>query len=222
MNTIEEHAKKLAHLGLRLWMMAFHRFEPRGRIRLDRPSLIVANHASHLDIAAIFCALPLDQVTNVRTAAAKDVIFELPPVPLALVKFLFNVFPFERKSGSGGSLDACEQHLRDGRHVVIFPEGRRSPDGAFLGFTPGFAKVAYRTGAPVVALRLEGTERALKRGTVVPVSYPVETIAAEPIETTSMREVPYEQRREAYAALVDEAERRVGTVMAERGAACEY
>ena len=82
-------------------MMAWHRFEPRGRVKLDRPSLIVANHASHLDIAAIFCALPFDELMKVRTAAAKDVVFALPPAPLTILKFLFAVFPFERKNGSG-------------------------------------------------------------------------------------------------------------------------
>src|SRR5687767_15188570 len=35
--------------------------------------------------------------------------------------------------------------LRDGYHLAIFPEGRRSQDGSFLGFTPGFAKIAYQT-----------------------------------------------------------------------------
>jgi long-chain acyl-CoA synthetase len=214
MSRIERWTRQLAHLGLRLWMMAFHHFEPRGRLRLDRPSLIVANHASHLDIAAIFCALPFDQVTRVRTAAAKDVIFAWPAIPLALVKLLFNVFPFERKAGSTGSLEACEAHLRAGYHVVIFPEGRRSADGSFLGFTPGFAKVAYRTGAPIVALRIEGTERALHREALFPVVYPIETAAAEPIDPVPLRAIPHERRREAYAAIVKEAELRMLTACA--------
>jgi long-chain acyl-CoA synthetase len=202
-------ARKMAHLGLRLWMMMWHRFEPRGRVKLDRPSLIVANHASHLDIAAIFCALPFDELMKVRTAAAKDVIFALPPAPLELLKFLFGVFPFERKNGSTESLERCERYLRAGYHVVIFPEGRRSPDGAFLGFTPGFAKVAYRTGVPIVPMRLVGTERALKRGTSIPIVYPVESFAGEPIETAGLTKVPEERRREAYAAIVSEAEKRI-------------
>ena len=120
-------ARKMAHLGLRLWMMAWHRFEPRGRVKLDRPSLIVANHASHLDIAAIFCALPFDELMKVRTAAAKDVIFALPPAPLTILKFLFGVFPFERKNGSGESLERCERYLKAGFHVGAAVARRRVP-----------------------------------------------------------------------------------------------
>lgn len=212
----------MAHLGLRLWMLVFHRFTRRGRVTLDRPSLIVANHASHLDIAAIFCSLPLAEVVRVRTAAAKDVIFQLPRWPLGLVKFLFNVFPFERKGRSTESLERCERYLRAGYHVVIFPEGRRSPDGGFLGFTPGFAKVACRTGAPVVPLRIRGAERALPRGASLPVSYPVSTEAREPIAVEPLRRADVSERREAYAAIVAQAEERVAGGRRPSEPACDY
>lgn len=198
--------KKLAHLCLRLWLAVFNRFRA-GPIRLDRPSLIVANHASHIDIAAIFSALPLDEIPRLRVAAARDAIFTQPGPIVCLIRFLFNAFPFERKEKSTESLDRCAEYLRRGYHVVIFPEGRRSQDGSFLGFTPGFASVAYKTGAPVVPVRIEGSARALKRGSLVPLSYRLILKAGVPIEADMS--VPWEDRQRAYQELVRKTEEAV-------------
>ena len=94
--------------------------------------------------------------------------------------------------------------LRQGYHLAIFPEGRRSQDGSFLGFTPGFAKIAYQTGAPVVPVRIDGAHQALPRGTTYLQHRPMEVTFHEPVEADT--NVPFEERREAYAKLVKEAE----------------
>jgi 1-acyl-sn-glycerol-3-phosphate acyltransferase len=200
--------QKLAHLGLRVLLRLHCGFRVRRSLpRLDRPSLLIANHASHLDIAAIFCALPISEVSRVRTAAARDAIYALPGPAVAVVEFLFNTYPFERK-GSTSSLETGAQAIREGWHLAIFPEGRRSPDGAFLGLTPGFAKIAYETGAPVVAMRIDGAHRALPRGKHVLQRLPVEVEFRERLEAD--RVVPYERRREAYALLMAQAAKAVG------------
>lgn len=193
----------MAHLALRIFLRVYCRYRVKGKARLDGPSLLVANHASHIDIAAIFAALPISEVTRVRTAAARDHVYALPWPALVAVEFLFNTFPFERK-GSTESLDRCAEFIEQGWHVAIFPEGRRSPDGAFLGFTPGFAKVAYRTGAAVVPLRIEGAHRVLPRGTAVVKRLPMEAEFRAPLRADTT--VPFEERRTAYARLVREAE----------------
>jgi len=211
-----EWAQKMAHVLLRLWMTAYNRLRAP-RLRLGRPSLIVANHASHMDIAAIFASIPLSEIPRVRTAAAKDHIFALPAPLLAIVKFLFNVFPFERKERSTRSLERCANYLRRGYHVVIFPEGRRSPDGGFLGFTPGFASGAVRTGAPVVPVRLDGTHRALPRGAMVPVAYP---LTVSPREAIAARAVAPGERRREYGRLVDEANASIGRPAAREASDC--
>ena len=201
--SVKHGLQKMAHLGLRVLLRLHCGFRVRrAPPRLERPSLLVANHASHLDIAAIFCALPISEVVRVRTAAAKDVIYALPCPAVAALEFLFNTYPFERK-GSTSSLEAGAQSLRDGWHLAIFPEGRRSPDGAFLGFTPGFAKIAYETGAPVVALRIDGAHRTLPRGKHILQRLPVEVEFRELLEAD--RSLPPDRRREAYARLMSEA-----------------
>jgi 1-acyl-sn-glycerol-3-phosphate acyltransferase len=199
---IKPGLQKLAHLGLRVFLKLHCGFRVRGKLRLDRPSILVANHASHIDIAAIFAALPLDEVGRVRTAAARDTIYAMPRPVVALVEFLFNTYPFERKNGSSDSLARGADCLRQGYHLAIFPEGRRD-DGRFLGFTPGFAKIAYETGAPVVPISIENAHRALPRGQRVVQRVPMRVTFHAPLRADAS--FPHADRRAAYARLVTEA-----------------
>jgi 1-acyl-sn-glycerol-3-phosphate acyltransferase len=47
--------------------------------------------------------------------------------------------------------------LREGRALGIFPEGTRSPDGTLYKFRTGVARLALRSGAPVIPVGLVGT-----------------------------------------------------------------
>lgn len=201
---LKEGLQKMAHLGLRVFLRLHCGYRVRGRAQIEEPSLLVANHASHIDIAAIFAALPIGEVARVRTAAARDTIYGYPLPVVRAIEFLFNTYPFERKSGSTESLERGAEILRQGFHLAIFPEGRRSPDGAFLGFTPGFARIAYQTGAPVVPIRILGAHRALPRNSFVVQRLPIAVEFRDPVRAD--RAVPWERSREAYARLVRETE----------------
>jgi 1-acyl-sn-glycerol-3-phosphate acyltransferase len=54
--------------------------------------------------------------------------------------------------------------LRDGRLVIVFPEGTRSGDGSIGEFRPGAFYLAQKSGAPVVPVYLDGGYRAIPKG----------------------------------------------------------
>ncbi|MGH8859916.1 MAG: lysophospholipid acyltransferase family protein [Jatrophihabitantaceae bacterium] len=54
--------------------------------------------------------------------------------------------------------------LREGRALGIFPEGTRSPDGRMYRFRTGVARVALRSGAPVIPVGLVGTREVQPPG----------------------------------------------------------
>jgi long-chain acyl-CoA synthetase len=80
----------------------------------------------------------------------------------ALVVALFNVFPLPKRGGFRRSFAFAGESVDRGYSVLVFPEGRRSPDGRLLPFMAGAGLLATRLGVPVVPLHLGGLGR-LKR-----------------------------------------------------------
>jgi 1-acyl-sn-glycerol-3-phosphate acyltransferase len=75
------------------------------------------------------------------------------------------------RSGGRAALDAldtCAAVLERGDVFAIHPEGTRSPDGRLYRGRTGVARLAMRTGAPVVPVAIKGTDRIQPRGQVVP------------------------------------------------------
>src|SRR5262249_19239810 len=66
---------------------------------------------------------------------------------------------------AGAAVDVCVQLLAQGRAFGIYPEGTRSPDGRLYKFRTGVARIALRSGAPVVPVGLVGTQRVQRPGT---------------------------------------------------------
>jgi 1-acyl-sn-glycerol-3-phosphate acyltransferase len=56
--------------------------------------------------------------------------------------------------------------LSGGRALGIFPEGTRSPDGRLYRFRTGVARLALRSGAPVVPVGIVGTREVQPPGSV--------------------------------------------------------
>jgi 1-acyl-sn-glycerol-3-phosphate acyltransferase len=122
-------------------------------------AVLVANHQSIVDIPMLLSAFP----RPVRFLAKR----ELGEIPL-----------FGKAMAAAGNLfidrddprDAVRMlrdvgaRLRDGRLVVVFPEGTRSGDGSIGEFRPGAFYLAQKSGAPVVPVFLDGGYRAIPKG----------------------------------------------------------
>jgi 1-acyl-sn-glycerol-3-phosphate acyltransferase len=109
----------------------------------EGPKILAANHPTTTDPLYILTLLP-EPVSVLITAAS----FDVPGVGAYLRAT--GHMPAVRSSG-GATVDAMVRQVEAGRSVTIFPEGTLSPlAGGFHWPHSGVARVALRTGAPVI------------------------------------------------------------------------
>ncbi len=127
----------------------------------DQPTVLVLNHNSHLDTAALLTALPPSLRARTVVAAAADYFFA-SWWKAAGTALAFGTVPIERRGGAPSQTPA--RLLREGWNVVVFPEGTRSPDGWTGRFRLGAAQLALDAGAPLVPVAVRGSWAAMPRG----------------------------------------------------------
>ncbi|MCX8106258.1 MAG: 1-acyl-sn-glycerol-3-phosphate acyltransferase, partial [Ignavibacterium album] len=66
------------------------------------------------------------------------------------------------------SLQKLAEVLRNGRNLIIFPEGTRSFNGEPGEFKKTFAILSRELNVPVVPVAIEGAHKALPRGKIIP------------------------------------------------------
>jgi 1-acyl-sn-glycerol-3-phosphate acyltransferase len=166
-------ARRYEKTGFWVWVTAvfFYPIAAMGRMRttgvenLHREGglLLVMNHVSHLDpvVDAVF----VHRNGRVPRFLAKESLFRMP-----FFKYLISgagSIPVYRGSASaGGSLVAAQEALRDGKLVVIYPEGTitKDPTGWPMRSRTGVARLAVEClehGIPVVTAARWGTREIL-------------------------------------------------------------
>lgn len=119
------------------------------------PCILVFNHLSNLDPHLLFTLMP--RADAVGLVAAE---YRTRPLVRWLVEACGGLW-LHRGKADRATLRRALVLLEGGALVGLAPEGRRSPDGRLGAGRPGAAFLALRSGAPVLPVALEGTERAL-------------------------------------------------------------
>ncbi len=178
-------ARAVRRVSLLTWILPLARIFAWIRVEglehlkgLEGPVIFAANHQSHMDTPAILAALPGRWRYRVAPAMAKE-FFTAHFHPAGhgrrerltnglnygLAALFFNAFPLpQREAGTRQTLRYVGELLSGGCSVLIFPEGRRNPEGALGGFQPGVGMMAARLGVPVVPVRLIGVDGVLGQG----------------------------------------------------------
>jgi 1-acyl-sn-glycerol-3-phosphate acyltransferase len=149
-------------------------------LHLDRPAIIACNHVSHADIQLILYALPDAVRDRTVVAAAADYWYQRPWSG-RVVSVWLNTFPFTRTGAAHEVLHQASMLLRSGWHLVLFPEGTRSRDGAMQPFQRGVGHLALETGVPVVPMQLSGTHRIMPKGQPIPLPAPASIRIGKPL-----------------------------------------
>jgi long-chain acyl-CoA synthetase len=128
----------------------------------NRNFLVVANHASHLDMGLVRVALG-EQGDRLVALAARDYFFN-SPLKRAYFENFTNLIPMDRSGSLRESLRLAGESLTQGFNLLIFPEGTRSPNGELMEFKPTTGYLALGFGVDILPVYLHGTYDALPKG----------------------------------------------------------
>jgi long-chain acyl-CoA synthetase len=132
----------------------------------DGAFLVAANHNSHLDVGLVKIALG-EEGKKLASLAARDYFFDNPWKRAWFGNFT-NLVPIERRGSLKESLQTAVRTLEYGYHLLIFPEGTRSPDGKLQEFKPAIAYLSFAAGVDILPVYLEGTHEAMPKGSFAP------------------------------------------------------
>ena len=115
------------------------------------PALVVINHLGDPDAVLAMAALP-DFPEVIGKIELRDILV------LRLVMDMLGIIWVHRGQSDRRALSAALEAFRQGRRVIIAPEGRESVSGALEAGTEGAAFLALRGGVPVVPVTITGSE----------------------------------------------------------------
>jgi 1-acyl-sn-glycerol-3-phosphate acyltransferase len=138
------------------------RFEGTENVQRTGPILVAGNHVSHIDPLAH--GYFLNRTGRRARYLAKSELWR----NLFLRQILDGTrqIPVDRGSGRSAPVDAALRGLQAGRVVVVYPEATttKNEDKTPMQGKTGIARIALRSGLPVLPLAVWGTQHILQRG----------------------------------------------------------
>ena len=138
-----------------------YRTSGRQHLPATGPCLICPNHQAYLDGVFVVAALPFRLFRRLFFVGAAEYFQSRPGAWLARA---INVVPVDPDSNLVSAMRAGAAGLRQGKVLILFPEGERSIDGAPKPFRKGAAILASHLDAPMVPVALDGLYRLWPRG----------------------------------------------------------
>jgi len=147
----------------------------------DGPVIFMSNHQSNFDILSLLAAMPRQFYW-----IAKKELFEIPVFGSSMRRGGY--IPLDRGDGRKAlqSMNEAAAVIHQGKSVVLFPEGTRTPDGNLLPFKRGGFILARKAAVPVIPVTINGSGKInpagrirLYSGTIRITLHPPVVVAAE-------------------------------------------
>jgi long-chain acyl-CoA synthetase len=133
----------------------------------NRNTIVIANHASHLDMGFVRHALG-KYGEDIVSLAAQDYFFDKSELRKTFFDNFTNLKPLDRRSGLKHAERAAAEVIQSGKTVLIFPEGTRSPDGQVGEFKPLVGHLCLAYEVDILPVFIGGTRDAMPKGSKVP------------------------------------------------------
>ena len=133
-------------------------------IPTNGPVIMAPNHQSYIDGPLAISGLSARQIKDFYFYATEE------HVQGAIRRHLagrHNIILMERKNLKNSILKMAEV-LKQGKSIVIFPEGKRTHDGAMNPFRKTFAILSKELNVPILPVCIQGAFKAMPRGRILP------------------------------------------------------
>lgn len=177
----------MAYNVVRWWCRALHvvsvtRYEVQGLENVPKgPYLVISNHSSHLDGPGLIVTLP-DPIYFV----IKKGLAQIPVWGWAATRIGFISIDRSRSIAAQETLHRAVSTIREGRHILVFAEGTRSPDYRLHRFKKGGFHMAIEAGVPILPVAINGSRRLLPKGAPSAKPGTVSVVIGVPIETEGL------------------------------------
>lgn len=131
--------------------------EGEKNVPLSGPLIVSPTHLSHLDPPIVACAMPKRAIGFM---AKEELFFGL----FGKLITSLGAFPVKRGANDSSAIRTAIQRLKDGKAVLIFPEGTRG-DGVTLGpISAGISMLAKSVDPLILPVAIIGTHQVLPKG----------------------------------------------------------
>jgi 1-acyl-sn-glycerol-3-phosphate acyltransferase len=160
------------------------RVDASGLEHLDpsRSYVVMANHQSVFDTAAIVATLP----GSFRFVAKRELTW-IPFFGWALAASGHVIIDRSNHEGSVRSLERAAERVRKGKTVVIFPEGTRARSGELGEFKSGGFHLALAAQVPILPASVSGSSRITPPRSLRIESGRIHVHYGEPIPTAGLK-----------------------------------
>lgn len=170
-------------------LKVFYKFQVYGKENLIKGGAIITpNHVSFLDPPAIAVAVEEEVHFLAKEELFKIAIFK------NIIKIL-NTHPISEKESNIKTIKSVNHFLKQGKKIVIFPEGTRSDDEKIGKLLPGVGFIINLTKCTVIPAYIHGASQAWKKGKKLPKIFgKISCVFGKPINYEEFEKINKEER----------------------------
>jgi len=137
---------------------------------LNLPAIFMPNHVSYIDTAIVLRGLPLKIRNKIAIAAALDFMYKHFWYIAPIIEFVFNSYPMPRKEEDNirPGFENTGKVLDKNFSVLLFPEGKISPDGSLQELKKGAGFLAIEMNVPIVPMLIKNVRDFAVQDNIIP------------------------------------------------------
>ena len=152
----------------RLWIRKIEGIE---NIPKDKVFIVAGNHASYFDVL-LLPSIILPKISIKMHALVNSYYWNNKITEFFLTKWeCIPVYVENKKNPRQKNKEALQKaikYLKNGEIMMIFPEGKRSPDGKLQKAYNGIARLALKARVPVLPCGIIGSSKVMPKGAAFP------------------------------------------------------